>query len=70
MLQRTSNPRVKLVGGHPWAGCTGTAISLDDVGLEGLPFGVQIKVRLDEAPNVPDGHECYAGRDQVALLNW
>ncbi len=58
--------RVKIVGDHPWSGYIGTAISVETPSIGILP--PMVRVRLDAGQQVPDGHECFATKEQLMPL--
>lgn len=59
--------RVRIVGDHPWAGhngvCTGKVIEFKH--WKGEP---QLEVKLDDAPDVPSGHACFAEKKNLRLI--
>lgn len=58
--------RVRIVGDHPWAGMTGVVISCEKPAIGILP--AMARVRLDDGQNCPHGHECYASRRDLQLM--
>lgn len=50
--------RIRIVGHHPWVGCTAVVLSHEDIGLIRR---IEAKVRLDDEnhPAVPHGQECF-----------
>jgi hypothetical protein len=57
--------RVMIVGDHPWSGHSGEALELQTFKHLLPPM---VRVRLDDAPDVPEGHECFAEKCDLRLL--
>jgi hypothetical protein len=58
--------RVLLRIGHPWAGHMGTVVAVRQIRRPGLLYP---RVRLDDGPGVPPGHECFVvSPEQIEVL--
>lgn len=58
--------RVRIVGDHPWQGHCGEIVSIGQSKTFGLP--AIARVRLDDGPTVPYGHECFAKAENVMRI--
>ena len=58
--------RVRILGGHPWAGHCATVLSVEQIRGRGLLYP---KVRLDDGPGVPgEAHPCFIVHPCQAVL--